>query len=236
MFSQITRELIPHLSKYDCITAFLSGSKSTGLAHKSSDYDITVISKNISTVEPFNFKQNKYDIKIITTIEVNESIRRIVDLNRMDYCSLNVLTDIYNGIPLIHSKEFIEIKESVPWDLIIEKMIKDRVRGCKFYIKDAIKFYQEEDRMSGNYCMQRAIESIIDAYLFYNKSLIVKEKWRLKGLCRIDTVVFNRFTDLSRLIWLKEFDNTLICQCIQFSNEIFHIILPNIEQSTTVMD
>ena len=89
--------------------------------------------------------------------------------------------EIFAGIN-VNVEDQIQVTFNEDYHIIIHNMIDDRLRGYKFYKKDAYKFYNTLDCNSSRFCFQKSLESLMDAYMFSKNRLIVKEKWRIKWL------------------------------------------------------
>jgi len=206
-------DIKPILENTDYLTAFLCGSKSMNLSHALSDTDIWILSESNDTEK---MKYEGCEVKIVVLSDLNEAIESALNGERLSVFSQVLLSNVYHGIPIIKADVFDDINQKIPWDLIIRNMISDRLRGYKFYKQDAYKFKDIEEMLSARFCYQRAIDNLIDAYLFCNGLLIVKDKWRLKSFEKQNNALFNEFIAMYLDIWSsndlesfsKKFDKT----------------------------
>jgi len=200
-FDKIKNDALNILTNVEYITAFLCGSNSTGLSHNMSDVDVIVLSdsKNIHINS-----SSIMEMQVVSMTDIEISINDMLKSRFLNCNSQFLIANLYHGIALINYKEFHDLREDIPWKVIINNMVIDRIRGYKFYKKDAYKFYNTLDYNSSRFCLQKSLESLIDAYMFTKKQLIVKEKWRIKWLKLHNIQLFNELISLYTSIWSRK--------------------------------
>ena len=219
--TELQKKLKKQLKDMDYITVFLSGSKSFGLAHDLSDTDVMLLSNSTET-KTVNYSE--YELKIISISEIENAVNEILESKRLNLNSQILLSEIYHGMPIINHKALEQIKRKISWSAIIQNMVVDRLRGYKFYKQDGIKFYETQDISSARFCFQRAVENLIDAYLFLNRQLIVKDKWRLKSFRNVDNQLFNEVIKLYSELWSTVDLQMILNEYENCCNKIFQLI------------
>ena len=200
------------LEHMDYLTVLLCGSKSLNLSHSLSDTDVLVL---IGSTCMKDSKYEECELKIVTLSDLDKTVDSVLNSERLSVFSEILLSNIYHGKPIIKPEVYDDIKQKIPWDKVIRNMVSDRLRGYEFYKRDACKFKNTGDLLSARFCYQRAIDNLIDAYLFSNSLLIVKDKWRIKSLEKLDNAFFKQFIIIYLDIWRsgdiknfsKKFDN-----------------------------
>ena len=189
-----------NISELNYICAFIGGSHATGLSNNLSDIDIILIVNNCEN----ECAIENIDLKIISLNELNFLLNDTRSNNKIESRYEMIIADIYYGIPICNEHEFNAIRQKISWEKVSLKMIDDRMRGYCYFNLDSKKFLEVGDEISSLVCMQRALEQLIDAYLFSKQEFIVKDKWRFKALEKSHRYIFFESIRIIKLIWSEQ--------------------------------